>query len=251
MRKPLDGMRSGQKVDRSRLTLDRRRVDALPREVLVKELRKVAELLGGRRFSRRDFDRHATACKGSAVLSHFGTWNAALAAIGIPLAPHRPDRKQITDALLLGELARVWSALGHRPSKLEWEVSNAAYSYTTYKQRFGGWVNACAALVAGNAESAPVASEAAADVASAERTVSRIPPEKIRTIPLKLRLRVLTRDQFRCVLCGRTPALNPGAVLHVDHVVPFSGDGPTTELNLRTLCEQCNWGKGADREHAV
>ena len=244
-------MRNHQ-VDRSRLNLDRRRVDALPREVLVRELRKVADQLGGRRFSRRDFDRHATACKGSAVLSHFGTWAAALDAVGIPLTDHRPDRKQITDAQLLGELGRVWRALGHRPSKLEWEASKAAYSYTTYKQRFGGWVNACAALVGGNVESVPVIpTETAADVEPRHRPVTKIPPERIRTIPLKLRMRVLTRDQFRCVLCGRTPALNPGAVLHVDHIVPFSGDGPTSESNLRTLCEHCNWGKGADAEHAV
>ena len=38
---------------------------------------------------------------------------------------------------------------GIDPQKLEWEASDAAYSYTTYKQRFGGWVNACASLVSG------------------------------------------------------------------------------------------------------
>jgi 5-methylcytosine-specific restriction endonuclease McrA len=239
-------------VDRPQFSLDRRRVDALPREVLVQELRKVAEQLGGRRFSRRDFDRHATTCKGSAVLAHFGTWAAALNAIGIPLANHRPDRKQITDVQLLTELARLWRKLGHRPSKLEWEASNAAYSYTTYKQRFGGWINACAALVGGAVESAPaIATAATTDVGPLHQPVAKVPPERIHTVPLKLRLRVLTRDQFRCVLCGRTPALNPGAVLHVDHIVPFSSDGPTTEANLRTLCERCNWGKGADAGHAV
>jgi len=91
----------------SRLTLDRRRIDALPRELLVGELRKVADQLGGRRFSRRDFDRHATECNGSAVHSQFGTWASALSAIGIPLTDYTPDRKQITNAQLLGELARI------------------------------------------------------------------------------------------------------------------------------------------------
>lgn len=234
-------------MDRPQFSLNRRRVDALPRDVLVQELRKVAEQLGGRRFSRRDFDRHATACKGSAVLAHFGTWAEALKAIGLPLRDHRPDRKQITDVQLLDELARVWHSIGHRPSKLEWEDARAAYSYTTYKQRFGGWVNACAALVGGNVGNA---SENAVEMtANTERRpgrIARVPPERVRTIPLKLRLRVLTRDQFRCVLCGRTPALNPGAVLHIDHIVPFSGGGLTSEANLRTLCERCNWGKGAE-----
>lgn len=233
-------------MDRSQFKLDRRRIDALPREVLVDELRRVAKLLGGRRFSRRDFDLHATACKGSVVLSHFGSWQAALNSIGIPLKAYRSDRKQITDAQLLADLARVWGRLGHRPSKLEWEAADAAYSYTTYKQRFGGWLNACAALVSGDIDI-----EAPAAIESTTGITTKPQPEKNRTVPLKLRLRVLTKDKFRCVLCGRTPALNPGAVLHVDHVVPFSAGGPTAESNLRTLCEQCNWGKCADHENAV
>lgn len=239
-------MNKDLKVDRSQLRFDRRRVDALPRDVLVAELRRVAELLGGRRFSRRDFDRHATACKGSVVLSQFGSWRAALDSIGVPLQDYRSNRKQITDAQLLNELARIWSGLGHRPSKLEWEASDAAYSYTIYKQRFGGWVNACAALVSGAIEIKPPTA-----VEPRPQQSTKPLPEMNRTVPLKLRLRVLTRDKFRCVLCGRTPAINPGTILHVDHIVPFSGGGPTAESNLRTLCEQCNWGKGADQEHAV
>jgi 5-methylcytosine-specific restriction endonuclease McrA len=113
-------------------------------------------------------------------------------------------------------------------------------------------INACAALVGGNVENAPEnVAETDADVDRRYGPVAKVPPERIRTIPLKLRLRVLTRDQFRCVLCGRTPVLNPGAVLQVDHIVPFSGGGLTIEANLRTLCERCNWGKGADAGHAV
>ena len=149
------GLRNAdENMDRSQLKMDRRRVDALPREVLVNELRKVAAKLGGRRFSRHDFDQHATACKGSAVLSHFGSWAKALSSIGAPLTDYRAERKQVSDGQLLRELARIRSALGHRPSKLEWEASDAAFSYTTYKQRFGGWVSACAALVSGNVETA-------------------------------------------------------------------------------------------------
>lgn len=239
-------------MDSPQFNLNRRRVDALAPEVLVQELRKVAEQLGSRRFSRREFDRHATVCKGSAVLAYFGTWAKARNAIGIPLRDHRPNRKQITNADLLAELARVWQALGHRPSKLEWEAAGALYSYTTYKHRFGGWVNACVALVGGSIENVSEhAAEKAAGTKRPNAPVERVPPERIRTIPLKLRLRVLTRDLFRCVLCGRTPALNPGAVLHIDHIDPFVNGGPTTEANLRTLCEHCNWGKGADTEHAV
>jgi hypothetical protein len=130
-----------------RYKLERPRVDAIPRDVVLEELRAAARNFGGRRFSRHEFDAAAMRCKGSTVLKHFGTWSAALEAIGLPLKPHRPDRTQISEDDLLEELGRIWGALGHRPSKLEWHASEPRYSYTTYKQRFGGWGQACAAFV--------------------------------------------------------------------------------------------------------
>ena len=60
----------------------------------------------------------------------------------------------------------------------------------------------------------------------------------------KLRYEVLKRDGFKCVLCGATQA--DGVKLHVDHIFPVSKGGKTVMSNLRTLCERCNLGKGAD-----
>ncbi len=68
--------------------------------------------------------------------------------------------------------------------------------------------------------------------------------DKKRDIPLKLRLKVLDRDKYTCVFCGRTPALLPGVTLHIDHKVPFSKGGKTEFENLQTLCFDCNYGKG-------
>lgn len=62
-------------------------------------------------------------------------------------------------------------------------------------------------------------------------------------IPAQLRYRVLQRDSFRCQYCGRSA--RDGATLHLDHVVPYSAGGETTEDNLITACEQCNLGKSA------
>jgi hypothetical protein len=234
-----------------KLSLDRQRIDSLPREIVLDELRRVAEHYGGRHFSRHEFDRIASLCKGTTVLKHFGTWANALANLGVPLQPHRPDRKQITTADLLRELARVWRTLGHRPSKSEWDVSDAVYSYSTYKQRFGGWVSACVALVEAQNDQetvteGPLPIGDDSNPVSMSQTHPRVPPEKNRTIPLKLRLKILSRDNFKCRVCGRTPALNPEVVLHIDHIVPFSKGGETVAGNLQTLCDQCNRGKGND-----
>jgi 5-methylcytosine-specific restriction endonuclease McrA len=59
----------------------------------------------------------------------------------------------------------------------------------------------------------------------------------------KLRYEILRRDGFRCKICGRGE--EDGVKLHVDHIIPVSKGGKTEEENLRTLCEDCNLGKGA------
>jgi 5-methylcytosine-specific restriction endonuclease McrA len=62
-----------------------------------------------------------------------------------------------------------------------------------------------------------------------------------RTISRTLRFKVLYRDQFKCVLCGR--GATSGVNLHIDRIVPHSLAGKTIESNLQTLCEDCNLGK--------
>jgi hypothetical protein len=52
-----------------------------------------------------------------------------------------------------------------------------------------------------------------------------------------LRWRVLFRDGFRCVYCGRIGEESP---LTVDHAVPYSRGGENTIFNLVTACAPCN-----------
>ena len=54
-----------------------------------------------------------------------------------------------------------------------------------------------------------------------------------------LRLQVMTRDGFRCVLCGTDQELT------IDHRVPFSKGGLSVFENLQTACWPCNSRKGA------
>lgn len=69
------------------------------------------------------------------------------------------------------------------------------------------------------------------------------------TIPPKIRVQILKRDNNKCVWCGR--GKEDGVTLHVDHIVPVrSAEGmvmSNVELNdpsnLRTLCNECNLGK--------
>lgn len=57
-----------------------------------------------------------------------------------------------------------------------------------------------------------------------------------------LRIRILERDGFQCVYCGRRP---PEVALEVDHVLARSRGGTDDATNLVTACRECNNGKRA------
>lgn len=58
-------------------------------------------------------------------------------------------------------------------------------------------------------------------------------------VPPALRMAVLKRDGFRCVVCDTDEDLM------ADHVVPEAHGGETTFDNLQTLCRPCNSAKGS------
>lgn len=226
--------------------LERKRIDKISKEAIIDELKKVAEYYGFREFTGREFDKVSDECKKTAVLNNFGTWNQALKATGLNLKPYKKPRKdKIPEKLLFDELERIWKILGHRPSKNEWEASNTKYSYTTYKTRFNGWVNACAKFIdyksGGTLFSDDETENLTDDIT--EYKPEEIPQSKKRNIPLGLRLKVLKRDNYRCRYCGRSPAMELGVVLHIDHITPFSKGGETVLDNLQCLCDNCNIGK--------
>ena len=64
-----------------------------------------------------------------------------------------------------------------------------------------------------------------------------------RDVNLRLRFKVLQRDNFKCCICGASPAKNSDVELHVDHIIPWSKGGETVIENLQTLCSKCNLGK--------
>ncbi|MBR4291942.1 MAG: HNH endonuclease [Oscillospiraceae bacterium] len=61
----------------------------------------------------------------------------------------------------------------------------------------------------------------------------------------KLRQAIKERDGFSCKYCGASVAKEPNLLLEIDHIVPVSKGGLTTEDNLQTLCWRCNRSKGA------
>lgn len=56
---------------------------------------------------------------------------------------------------------------------------------------------------------------------------------------------IFKRDNFICQYCGRSPQKH-GIVLVLEHIKPISKGGGFSMENLKTACEDCNWGKSTD-----
>lgn len=59
-----------------------------------------------------------------------------------------------------------------------------------------------------------------------------------------LRERIKQRDHYTCRYCGASITNEPHLLLEIDHIIPVSKGGMTTEDNLQTLCWKCNRSKG-------
>lgn len=67
----------------------------------------------------------------------------------------------------------------------------------------------------------------------------------------KLRREIKERDHFTCQHCGVSLSQEPHLLLEIDHIVPVSKGGLTTEDNLQTLCWRCNRSKGAKTQPPI
>lgn len=199
-------------------------------EELLEDLRTAAGLLGSTTVAQKDYVRVGRfSCK--PFLNRFGSWNSALDRAGLS----KSRETNVTDSMLFENLESIWRSLGRQPFFSEIARPLSKYSMKLYLDRFGGWTNACRAFL-----------ESKSLDTDFERLYQPKALSQSRTINDKMRLKVFKRDNYACVICGRSPSVNPGTALHVDHKVPFSKGGDHSLSNLRTLCERCNLARGND-----
>ena len=233
----------------------RKRIDTIPEERKLEALEKAAKHFNYIEFSWRDFNTVST-ISASAIKTHFGSWKKALAALkkhlqqkGLDISPHPHAPQRIySDKDLFDEMGRIWQKVGQRPSRTEWEMSEPKISIGAYKKRFGSWAIACQKFIEYKMDG-EISSDNFVRVDNDEFLFhdkygkNGYSKENSRNVSLSLRLKVLNRDNFRCLYCGKSPATDFGTKLHIDHIVPFSKGGKSTLENLQTLCEECNLGK--------
>lgn len=215
-------------------------------EQLLSELVRVSNKLGKKSFTREEFNAHSEATY-TVIRSRFGGWKPALELAGLSVSN---SGRRYTDDECFENLLNVWTKLGRAPKHAEMADAPSIVGPKAYVGRWGTWNKAIHAFVERvNSDSDPELN--AAPVVEVEdnklgaQDAKFKPPEDVRAIRLGLRYNVLKRDNFRCVICGASPATSLECKLHIDHFIPWSRGGKTVLENLRTLCEPCNLGKGA------
>jgi HNH endonuclease/Homing endonuclease associated repeat len=225
-----------KKFDMSNFQIKLRKRGITAQEIL-DDLRRVAQARGTATVTRLEYDQYGQ-FGATTALRNFKTWNAAVQAAGLKVA----TRQDISNEELFENLAAVWTHLGQQPfgRHLSDPSTGSKFSTGTYEKRFGSWNGALIAFgeyLSGNADASQSPKLA---VGSTSSTTGKRTP---RDINWRMRAKVLIRDACICKMCGDSPAKNPDAVLHVDHIVPWSKGGETIEENLQTLCSMCNIGK--------
>jgi len=179
------------------------------------------------------------------IQRRFGSWPNAL-----KLACLQPSRSKIgiTDEELFENIKSLWISLGRQPRYSEIKPPHSLFSAGTYENRFGSWTKALKAFVewVNSDSSQQNAQEAESQRETLNSTIQK-PSTKRRTrreISERQRFRILVRDGFRCASCGASPLTQRGIELDVDHILPWSKGGETTDDNLEIKCKKCNLGKG-------
>lgn len=206
----------------------------IPDEELLQDIRDVAMKLNLDKVSKLIYEKHGKFdCR--TIERRFGTWNEAIRLAGLEAT----QLEQYTEQELFENILNVWMAKGKQPTRREMnEKSLSSISSGAYQRRFKSWVIALESFIKYMEESN------ASDEISVNLSVDfNLSNKKPRDPSLRLRYKVLKRDNYSCKLCGNSPAKNPNVVLHIDHILPWSKGGETIIENLQTLCQDCNLGK--------
>ena len=142
---------------------------------------------------------------------------------------HGSQAHTYTTLELIDNLERVWREIGYAPGRRMLAKHGNRISERPYINRWGSVAQACKVLKL---------------FKDGKITESELLPEdkprRRGTIPLALRWKILKRDNYQCVKCGKHP---PDVELEIDHIIPWSKGGADNGKNLQTLCNMCNGGK--------
>ena len=202
-------------------------------EDLIADLKRVAIQLDKDKVTLDEYNDYGK-YHSATLTRRFGSWFKCLELAGLK---RTRSRLNIPTEELFENLMDVWTNIGRQPKYDDMIKPLSKFSSGTYDNRFGSWRKALESFVnymnQGSIEVEP-------NLIISEPT-SRHKTKK--SINIRIRFLVLRRDNFKCKICGKSPATDPTIELHVDHILAWSKGGKTILDNLQTLCSDCNIGK--------
>lgn len=223
---------------------------SIPEKNIINDLIRVSHLVNGHSLTLEEYKKHGNYST-SAVSKRWGNWNKAKEKAGLPIG----RLYNTSDEEYFLNLANLWQKLGRQPKYQEVTSPLSKLHVSSYERKYGSWRGALEAFVEymnnenynkgikSIEENLPTTNRK--DFLKKEvHTPSKVIRKRTNRIAnLRQRFLVMKRDNFKCVICGASPASNPSVILHIDHIVAWSKGGETVESNLRTLCQDCNLGK--------
>ena len=140
----------------------------------------------------------------------------------------KKSNNRYSDKELFECIESTWSLLGRQPKCSE----ITGVHFGTFFNRFGSWKNALLKF-----------SEYKKNGVCEEKDTKVVMQKRV-ALNNSIRFDIMKRDNFKCKLCGDSPAVNTLCKLEVDHILPISKNGDNRESNLQTLCSVCSSGKG-------
>jgi len=200
-------------------------------EELLNDLKKVAKILDTDVLTMKMYSEHGQ-YDVTNLSRRFGTWNEALKNVNLKGG----NINNYSDEELFKNILQVWQHKGKQPTRRDLATAPSKISQGPYNRRFDSWSHALQSFIEYTSQN---------DIQSIFHSTNEIQKDKKtnRDPSLRLRFKVLKRDNFTCKQCGASPAKDTSVELHIDHIVPWSKGGETIIENLQTLCQKCNLGK--------
>jgi hypothetical protein len=210
---------------------------------LINDIKNVAQKLNKNTVTMAEYNIYGK-YHSTTLQKRFRSWFIVLQKAGLNVS--HPEFN-IDNNLLLDNIADIWIKLGRQPSARDMKKPLSKYGANTYLRHFNGWNNALKMFIEcvnGNyiKENLEIDDNRIKLNKNIENEI--VENSNSRGISLRLRFSVFLRDGFRCQSCGKSPITDAGIELHCDHIIPWSKGRKTIIDNLRTLCSECNLGKG-------
>ena len=214
----------------------------------IKDLQRVASEIGNTTITCGQYEELGKYDRGK-LSKRFGSWDKALIAAGLE---NTGFHRNISYVDLFHEIENMWIRKGSQPTTTDVKNGYSKYSLHAYTEHFGSWRGALQAFVQYIEEAnddEPIDEESSSDVKDIKgepvacKEIERPRHKTSRDVNYRLRFKVMHRDNFKCCICGNSPAKDSAIELHIDHIIPWSKGGETIMENLQTLCSKCNLGK--------